>query len=316
MDRTSVWLCCILGGLIMLMTYGTYGLVALKHIEVHNPVLVCFILGFLSNYGASFMVATTFSVLSKNFHGAERSAVVGIAKSWVGVSSGVGTAIFLGFFPSSEVAPERLHFLYFVAIVCGCIPMLIAPFMRVLPENQAPPLAQPLVPKSHTQTFVAVVSVVLIAVTLASSAQASPYISVVLICIVMSPGMLFLNSFSNNSVAASERRGDDLSEEVSESTARRSPWESGPARMIKRPECWLLWTCTCLLQGGGFFYVNNLGSLVLSRNGAEPGPQVPTASAVIIFSCTQVVYQISSWYVEFRGHGTLQSCSPSWQQAT
>merc|ERR1719183_2728949 len=112
-------------------SYALYGAIALKAITVSSPGTAFFLLFATGTYGASFIICVTYIVLAKNFD-EDRSAVVSIAKSWQGVSTGVGTAIFVGFFPSSAEASERLNFLYFLAIVNGGIPILISPFLQAL----------------------------------------------------------------------------------------------------------------------------------------------------------------------------------------
>ena len=87
LDRTSVRFCCILGACIMASSYVIYGLVGFGVIAVSSPVPVCFALGALGSYGASFIVASVFSTLAKNFPPAQRSSVISVAKSWVGVAA-------------------------------------------------------------------------------------------------------------------------------------------------------------------------------------------------------------------------------------
>lgn len=126
MDRTSISLCCVGGGLVMALAWATYGAVALKHIPVVSPLPVLCGLGAVAMYSCGFFVAGVFTVITKNFR-EERTIAVSVAKSWVGISSGVGTAIFVGLFPSPDSDWRRLRFLYFLAVVSGLAALCAAP---------------------------------------------------------------------------------------------------------------------------------------------------------------------------------------------
>jgi len=124
LDRTSVRFCLMLSTVLMSGSYIVYGLVGLKIITVSGTVPLCFALSAMGSLGASFVVACVFSTLAKNFEAAQRSAVVSIAKAWVGVAAGVGTSIYIGLFPD-DGGSERLRFLFFVAVICGVVPLAI-----------------------------------------------------------------------------------------------------------------------------------------------------------------------------------------------
>lgn len=250
-DKTSVQFGCILGGLFMFFAYGLYGAIALKEVPAENPVVSCFILGALGSYGGAFLVAAVFSVLTKNFLEA-RSAVVSIAKSWVGVSAGVGTAIFLGFFPTNDTQPERLHYLYFIAAVAGVLPICIAPFLRALPTSELQSKRALVLPVSWRLPFAFLVSLLLMGLTLVSSTIKSWIMSVVLLMVILAPSLLIVPRCSSAravpAVTVSNDSTDDEAQQSSVSTtctstanSSESIWEGGPMTMIKRPEFYLLW---------------------------------------------------------------------------
>eukprot|EP00931_Biecheleriopsis_adriatica_P105246 TRINITY_DN79808_c0_g1_i1.p1 TRINITY_DN79808_c0_g1~~TRINITY_DN79808_c0_g1_i1.p1 ORF type:complete len:364 (+),score=56.20 TRINITY_DN79808_c0_g1_i1:121-1212(+) len=294
MDRTSVWSCCLLGGCIMGGSYGMMALIAFKHITVSSPAGVFFLLGFIGNYGASFMVAATFSVLAKNFREL-RPQVVSIGKSWAGVSSGVGTAIFCGLCSSGDKDPERLNFLFFVAAITFAVPIAVSPVLRPLEQHRssrqsASPL---LIPQEWRIPMAYGLSAFLIILTLASTFfEDSPAISVILVLALLTPFTLLLPGRVDTGVRGVELSEVDFSFQSSRSEGRAreeasaapvSPWEGGPRSMMRRPEAALLWISTLLIQSGGLFLTTNLGSIVSSRNGAA----VSAATATTIFSCTQ-----------------------------
>lgn len=326
MDRTSVPFCVVLGGIIMMTSYGLFGLAALNpatlqtfpkfhvgswHIDLGSPVFVFFMLGAAGNYGASFLVAATFTVLSKNFHEA-RPAVVCIAKSWVGVATGVGTALFCGFFPSEDTAPERLYFLFFVAGINGLVPILISPILRPLATERLSLPDNLLVPQSWRLMIGYILSAVLIITTLASTFfKGSVLFSVVLTVLLVVPFVIIVPACFQKAtvVRATEQEVSPLAiasipfamqsqspvpDRPPQSGSQgsvfsaaialgASPWASGPWDMIKRPEFIMLWLCTLFLQSGGIFLTTNISSMVQTRSGAA----VTAASAVTIFSCLQ-----------------------------
>ena len=125
MDRTDVRFCCCLGGMIMAISYATFGLVGMRVFTLRNPVPLCFALGAAANYGASFITAAVFSTLGKKFT-THRSAVVSVAKSWAGVSAAVTSSIYIGLFPDDEGAPaSRLRFLFFAAALSFAVPAVV-----------------------------------------------------------------------------------------------------------------------------------------------------------------------------------------------
>lgn len=303
-DYTSVSTGCVIGGLLMMSSYGLFGAIALKYITVSNPAVAFFLLFAIGSYGASFIICATYTVLAKNFT-KQRSEVVSIAKSWQGVATGVGTAIFVGLFPSDDKAPERLNFLFFLAIVTGCVPILIAPFLRPLGTESSPQQQQQqgfLMPTEQRLPYLFSFSLVLIVVTLASAFHRTEIFSVVLLLILLSPLVLIFpekcashdraminpsGSSSSSSPAdddvlldPDDRKADDEGEDENEGI---SPWEGGPLDLIRRPEFYLLWICSFALQSGGLFLTTNLGSMTESRSGAA----VASASAVTVFSCAQ-----------------------------
>jgi len=297
MDRTSVWFCCLLGGIIMFTSNALSGAIALKYIVVSNPVPWFFLFGALMNYGAGFMVAATFTVLTKNFSGERRSALVGIAKSWVGASSGVGTAMFIGLFPCGGLSSERLGFLWFLAVLTGGIPVCVAPFLRPLAPDRLQLPDNLRMPLSWRLPFLFALSLVLIATTLLASfiegaekghdRAVGVAFSVALLCILVMPFIMLIprraaGADADGSLMQIEDAEQSL-EQQAVLTRSRSPWEGGPGYMARCLSFYLIWFCSFALQSGGLFLVSNMGSMVESRS----GPAVPSSTLVTVFSCSQ-----------------------------
>mmetsp|Transcript_23114 Transcript_23114/g.58967 ORF Transcript_23114/g.58967 Transcript_23114/m.58967 type:complete len:571 (+) Transcript_23114:94-1806(+) len=290
LDRTSVRFCCIMGGLIMAVAYCTFGLVGLQVLPVgSSAVPLCFFLAFMGNYGASFMVASVFSVLAKNFDAQRRSQVVSVAKAWVGVSAGVGTTIFVGFFPSDEAASSRLGFLFFVAGVCGLVPLSISGVLKPIPkeERSLRPLA---VPPAWRLPLCYVLTILLIATALASTISRQMGFAIALVIMLVSPFLLLLPHPEHAAAKGSQSAADDPITTatligVAEATATHgpSPLEGGPLVMMRTPEFYLLFASTFAIQSGGLFLTTNLGSMTEARS----GPTIAAATCVTIFSCSQ-----------------------------
>lgn len=288
----------------MMTSYFIYGAIALKYIEVETVTPIFFTLGALGNLGGSFMVAATFTVLAKNFKEA-RPAVVCIAKSWVGVATGVATALYTGFFPGDDDSEQRLYFLFFIGGVGGLVPILISPILRPLPEDRPTQPDRFIFPQSLRLMYAYGVSAVLIIVTLLSTFfKQNAGVSVVLIVLLLIPFVIIIPRCSDRGydgagteVAPLSNSPVEVSGGSEEAPARPgvcnfgssaisladSPWESGPAGMMRRPDFALLWLSALFLQSGGIFLTTNLGSMVQSRT----GPAVTAATATTIFSCLQ-----------------------------
>uniref|UniRef100_A0A7S4UF27 Uncharacterized protein n=1 Tax=Alexandrium monilatum TaxID=311494 RepID=A0A7S4UF27_9DINO len=68
-----------------------------------------------------------------------------------------------------------------------------------------------------------------------------------------------------------------------------SPWECGPAGVLRRPDAWLLWFVIFALQSGGLLLNTNLGLITSSRVGTA----VTAASANAMFSASQSLGRLS-----------------------
>ena len=325
LDRTSVRFCLILSAMMMSGSYVLYGLVGMKVIAVSQPMPLCFALSFVASFGASFVVACTFSTLAKNFEAQRRSAVISVAKSWVGVASGVGTSIYIGFFPdnfdpaaSHPDGEPRIRFLFFLAAICGVVPLAISGILRPLAptERSTAPLA---VPEAYRLPACYVISALLIATTLASAFEHTMPFSIALVTLLLCPLALLVPSgrqavlkVSAAPVAeytaheqprstepdASSRSNSTALDAQSPANrdppaAGRSPLECGPAGMVKLPEFYLLFGATFAIQSGGLFLTTNLGSMVESRSGAA----VAATTAVTIFSCFQGASRLVTGFV-------------------
>jgi len=319
MDATSVPFCTVLGGVIVFVSYGLFGAIALGHIVVGHPVAAFFVLGFAGNYGASFLISATFTVLTKNFGPDKRPAVLSMGKMWVGVSSGVITTIFLGLFPTHDQnSPDRLYFLYVLAIVGGVIAICAAPFMRPLDPNRPEVDHRFAIPTSERLPIIFAVSGVAIALTggslfVLNAAALHPIFvivySVVLIVVALAPFIVVMPVCSpaptpeavslelvsgeglHTDATKVAANGGEAEAFVPPPVARRSPWETGPGGMMRRAEFYMLWFCTFNLQSGGLFLVANLASMCLSRGGVG-SVKVDSAMAITVFACTQGVARL------------------------
>jgi|EP00966_Prymnesium_polylepis_P062210 hypothetical protein len=201
------------------------------------------------------MVGAVFSVLAKNFE-QQRSSVVSVAKSWVGVSAGVGTAIYVGLFPSDGHASKRLYFLFFIAAVCGAVPILISGVLKHIPEakRSRTPLAIPIAWRLPTCYAI---SILLIATTLFSTIESNVGFSVTLTVLLASPAVLLWPRMRRGQEEGPGQACLLTNADVEhvqprslggEQRCGTSPWESGPSGMLKRPEFYLAssvkpWQC-------------------------------------------------------------------------
>lgn len=291
MDRTSVWFCCLLGGCLVLVSYSLFGFIALGYLGDSKPVWALTLLNAAGAYGSSFMVSAVFTVLTKNFRGHDRVNVICIAKAWVGLGSGLSTGFYLSVFPSSAEDSSRLHYLFFLALVGGLIPILVAPILRPLSAEVvvAHGERRTLLPWHLRVSFGFAVTVALIAVTLTSSLVKSVPLAITILVIFLSP-LLF-------TVRRPVREGDaGTTNNPHENRTAVSPWACGPGKMLRHPEFYLLWFCAFCLQGGGIFMTTNLGSIANSR----PGPPVTPSSVVTIFSCSQSLARLVTGWITNR----------------
>ena len=301
-DQIGLSTGCFLGGLIMTIAFGLFGGVAQGLVSVAQPATVFFIIFAAGNYGISLVVCAVYTTLAKAFPDAQRSEVVSMTKAWQGVAAGVGTAIFVGLHPSTDTAPERLAFLYFLALA-GLVPMLLAPVLRPLPTplTEAAEHDQLALPLRWRLPLGFGISALLIVLTLASTSHRTPGFATLLLVLLLSP-LLLLAPRGRTPPKPPQPHTDDapcmhnttadapidallLSRGAGSATAgaaRAAPWEGGPCRMARRVECYLLWLSAFALQGGGIFLTVNLGSMVQSR-----GEGVAAATAVTVFSCAQ-----------------------------
>ena len=270
----------------MAVAYTLYGAIALRYITVTYPEVAFFFLFALGVYGAGFVICSTYTVLAKNFPNNQRSAVVSIAKSWQGVAAGVATAIFVGWFPSGDKESERLKFLFFLAIVSGAAPILIAPILRPLEPTRV--TERFLLPVEWRVPFGFSVSLILICVTLASAFHKTLVISIALLVIMVTPLAMILPKGSAGDVSPptssdTESLVEDSQDVPQDPPPELSPWAGGPGQIVQRPEFYLLWMCGFALQSGGLFLTTNLGTISDSRSGGH----VSSTSAVTVFSCAQ-----------------------------
>jgi len=197
------------------------------------------------------------------------------------------SAIFVGFWPSeNDTDPLRLYYLVFLAVVSGVIPIAVSPFLKPLPKER--PQANTLIPERYRIPFGYLLSVALIGTTALATFFKGALISVALIVIVIviPAAILIPGNKPTNAVLIGTVRVEG-SGSVAHPTPPKprpvSPWESGPAGMIRRLDFWLLWFCTFALQSGGLYFVVNSGSMAQDRDGRH----VDSATITTMFACAQ-----------------------------
>jgi len=215
------------------------------------------------------------SVLTKNFCAEQRSAAVSLAKSWLGVSAAAVTAIYAGLFPDDETSMHRLNILLFQAAIAGLGTLLLASFVRVIPNDDRSEQALAVSPRQLVRWCYAITAV-LIAMALLSSFCSSVPMAVSVVAVCLSPTLLLLRRPSST-------RGACPSKVVHKEIDEQKPtaqMECGPAGMLRHVEFYLLWLCALVIQAGGIFITTNSASMVQSRSGLV----VASATVVTVFS--------------------------------
>lgn len=320
-DRVGARVAVVFGGVVSSMSWLAFGAVAVGRLPVSEHVAVFTVLSCLASWGAAFTTAGVFSVIAKNFSD-DRAVALGTAKAWVGVAGGLATAIFVGFHPSSDNDPRRLSFLWFLSLVCALTTFLSAPFLQVFDRSRSGHVKDEddlLVPHRWRLLYTMAVTVTLIVVIASAaltrdtiSASSGAWVSCAIISIMLLPTALLwpaqLCRESPHVPGAQEASllkdhhviddpgatnvdrdcpvvpclpGDKSCGGLSNGPA--SPWEGGPATMLRQPSSWAIWFITFSLMSGGVFLTANLQLMCDSRS----GPRVSAATMVTLFSCAQ-----------------------------
>jgi len=327
-DRIGAQAALVLGGIINSGAWFVFALIAKGVWRVSSPSVFLSILVMLATYGGAFVTASVFPVLAKNFPG-QSAAPIGIAKAWVGVSAGVATTVFVGFFPSADGDPERLNYLWFLVGTCGLLALLPSPLVRVLetsctvrsteePDNLC-------IPIDIRLELLTCITLILVAATAAAALlqgsageEEKVALSAVILIIVASPVLMLCpkraplrrlgvrpsvttpqdylaadlispHVFPGDGAAHGSSGGGESPSSAGQPRAV-SPWACGPAQMVKMPEAWLFWLAIFSLQSGGIMLTTNLGSITESRS----GPHISAATAVAAFSCMQSLGRLFS----------------------
>lgn len=304
-DRVGVRTSLLTGAIINMLGWFLYGVIAVNDLRPMPPVVMFTALAIFATYGAGMLTGAVFKVVTTNFTEG-RSTVVGIAKAWVGVTSGTTSMIYVSFFPSDDNAPERLYFIWFLVANVAIFAVLPGPLMRIIGSDVRGNLAMK--PRARVAYLLCVtLALILLTVILAIIKQdlshaAALGISIVLMILLLLPWLTLLPSH-----AAQQRSDSPLmaantdeprpmqqptagsSEEQHEQNRLPSPWACGPLQMMKRVDSWLLWFSVFALMAGGVVLTTNFGDITASRTGAH----VSSASAVAVFSGAQAFGRLS-----------------------
>lgn len=295
-DRVGPQVAIATGALINTFSWLLYAIIATNDLEPISPTIMFLILGCLATYGAAMCTGGVFKVVTNNFIGEERGIAVGIAKAWVGVTSGFASTIYVGIWPSLDNSPERLNYLYYLAVSIMIFVLLPTPLMRVLgPAAGKDGLCFPLklrFPFLQCVTLGLIVLTVVIAVLgNAVSNQDLLIFSIFLLSLALVPWLVLLPG----SGASAEGMDAPLeAHEAPEAPAavtalRQSPWASGPLQMMMRLDAWLLWINVLAIQAGGLLLTTNFGSIADSRTGVH----VKSSSVVAIFSACNALGRLT-----------------------
>lgn len=288
-DRAGVQATLFIGVLVNSGSWWCFGLIANRVVHVSSPALVFSGLIATATFGGACMTAAIFTVLANNF-GEQRATPIGIAKAWVGVAAGIATELFLGLCPSDDDAPERLHYIWFLAVTCAAFPLLAAPFLRVLPAPRHSGSDGLCVPEAArlrvlmVATFVLIVFVAAAALVHDAVRGAGAGLAVGICALMASPLLLLCPAQRRAATSPAELPVLGAAESAAPPQPRAtSPWACRPLQMMRRLDAWLLWVQIFAVLGGGAVLTTNLGSITAARS----GPPVSAGTAVATFSCCQ-----------------------------
>mmetsp|Transcript_5591 Transcript_5591/g.13124 ORF Transcript_5591/g.13124 Transcript_5591/m.13124 type:complete len:586 (-) Transcript_5591:18-1775(-) len=283
----------LLGAIVNSGSWFFFGLIANGLVTVESPVAAFSFLVAFATWGGACVTGAVFTTLAKNFR-ASSAGAIGIAKAWVGVASGVATIVFVGFFPTDDKSSERLGYLWFLSAACLLGVLLAAPFLQILPPQA--PLDGLCVPPVWQYRVLTLITLGLIAVTATASllhdslsgsemAALSTTILVIVLCpaLLLCPGRRSRHTPASDAREAAALQGDGAPL-LSAAERPISPWASGPGKMLRRVDAWLLWLTIFALQTGGIVLTTNLSSITDSRGG---GGSADAAEATAVFSCAQ-----------------------------
>lgn len=285
-DRVGVTIALVTGVLINMLGWFLYGIIAINDLRPMPPVVMFTGLAIFATYGAGMLTGAVFKVVTNNFS-KDRSTVVGIAKAWVGVTSGFTSMVYVAFFPSAEDAPERLYFVWFIVANLAIFALLPVPLMRIVGPDVRGNLRmseRARVTYLLTITMSLIVLTVILAIIKKDLSNAAALaVSFVLLFLVMLPWLSLFprkGPASDTDALVPAARNDA---EQPEGYRPTSPWAGGPLQMMARVDAWLLWFCVFAMMSGGVILTTNFGDITKSRSGEH----VPSASAVSVFSASQ-----------------------------
>jgi hypothetical protein len=112
---------------------GFYGMYAAATHKVEMPYWAVLIFVVIANNGGCWLETAGLVTCVRNFE-TERGAVVGILKSFLGLSASLYTTIYMSF-----AAPDALKFILILAIVPPVIAVIFSPGLNFVPFVQVEP---------------------------------------------------------------------------------------------------------------------------------------------------------------------------------
>jgi len=294
-DKVGVTIAMYIGAVLHGASWFFLAVVAVWKVPVPFPEGVVALLVANATMSGAYITGAVFKVLTYNFK-KQRAAVVGIAKAWVGLASGLSTTIFAGFHRGSSEDPSQLTYLWFLSIFALALPLLASPFVRML-DSEAVEGTEALgdnqwIPPGYRVPISSALTLVLAALTALASlleGDVAPggraLFSIVLTVVAILPGVLLIpkrRSAPDATVAPAQTR---LVELESRPPAEVSPWEASTLQMVRKPTMWALWLAMFSIESGGFLLSTHLAEIVES----QPSSHASATTAVTLFSCAQAV---------------------------
>lgn len=117
----------------VLYVVGFYGMYAAATHRVEMPFWLVLMFVIIANNGGCWLETAGLVTCVRNFE-TERGAVVGILKSFLGLSASLYTTIYMSF-----AAPDALRFILVLAIVPPVVTLFAAPGLNFVPFVQVEP---------------------------------------------------------------------------------------------------------------------------------------------------------------------------------
>jgi hypothetical protein len=128
--RIGPFICASIGAVFYLV--GFYGLYAAATHQIPGPMWLLSLFAYLSSNGGTWLEAAALTTCISNFE-TERGAVVGILKSFLGLSASMYTTMYV------TLCPRPIDFLLLLAIVPTAIALIASLGINLVPFRQLEP---------------------------------------------------------------------------------------------------------------------------------------------------------------------------------